>query len=183
MCVPLHDTFVFLTGSNRAIGARVHTGCVLVTMSPPRGLRVRQSHFGDRVPRTERQRERLASALNKNIITFTSGVLGEVQQRTSPHLTELSVASVGGRGSSALLDQPLRRATTRRPDFAPVDRCLQSNRTFCHIVRGGVPSADSAPQAPPRAQVLGCLLIGWLEQYRTGRRPAIGNGDPGVATA
>jgi hypothetical protein len=29
----------------------------------------------------------------------------------------------------------------------------------------------------------GYLLVRWLEQYRTGGRPAVGNGDPGVATA
>jgi hypothetical protein len=95
----------------------------------------------------------------------------------------MSLATVGGSCRPALFDQPFRRATTPRPDFAPVDRGLQSYSTASHFVRGGVSSAHGAPQAPPRAQLRGFLLIGWLEQYRTRGWPMFGNGDPGVATA
>ena len=95
----------------------------------------------------------------------------------------MSVVSVVGSCRSALLDQPFRRATTPRPDFAPVDRWLQSYGAASHFVCGGVSSAHGAAQAPPRAHLRGFLLIRWLEQYRTRRWPLLGYGDPGVATA
>jgi hypothetical protein len=95
----------------------------------------------------------------------------------------LSMVSVGTRRRTTLLDQPFRRATTTRPDLAPVDRWLESDRACCHFVRRRVSATNSTSQAPPRAQMRGCFFVCWLELDRTCWRPAFSNGDPSVATA